>query len=109
MLVLGKGAAAILLAPIVIPLAFIVSRLKRRIVGLPSSIPTAQEMRALERKVSEGNAAATRLWFRGAFYRQLTQVNGLTGAQAEETAIELADCANEPDGFGVQVRLVRGG
>ena len=107
-LALVKGAGAILIAPFVLPLAWLIAKANRKAAGLPASIPTHEEMRVLERRMADGNRASTKLWFRGAFYRELFETGRMTAPQAEEAAVLLGDCAGEPDGFGVTVRYTNG-
>lgn len=108
-LAIPRGLVSLALAPLVLPLAWLTRRGRRIAEGLPASIPTQAEMRVLERRMADRDPDATKLWFRGAIYREFAERYGLSPAQAEESAVALGDCAGEPDGFGVRVEFTRAG
>jgi hypothetical protein len=100
--------AALVLAPIVIPIGYLLRRWSPKDpkgAPLPVGIPTRAEMKGLEAHIADGDKSALRIWLRGAFYFEAVETHGESPESAAKFAHKLAEQANTPDGFAVRVQV----
>lgn len=101
----AKMAIAIPLSPLLL-VDVILRRLAGRPSDLPIGIPSRAEMRALEPAIARGNPDALRRWLRGAFFWELIGRHNVPASEAAEQADQLAEQANQPDGYNVTIENV---
>jgi hypothetical protein len=101
---------AVILAPIVLPIAWLAKNAKKRAAALeessplPAGIPTRREMKALQPHMASGDAAALRIWLRGAFYFHAIEDYAADPEAAAEAARDLAELANADGGYRATVK-----